>query len=61
MKKVCKKYKICYVKNAENILDNKDLIYWDENDANSGFHPSTLGGKKMATKIAEYLLYDKIE
>jgi len=57
---LCLKHGINYVANAHNILDSKNLIFWDESDLNSGFHPNTQGSIKIAEKIAEYLIYGYI-
>lgn len=45
-----------YFKNFIHILKNKSLLFFKPGDANSGFHPNTIGTTRIAEYLHEYLL-----
>ena len=53
-RKACDDNGVIYVENSQGILSEKDDMFVEEDDKNSGYHPSTKGCKKLAISIAEY-------
>lgn len=51
----CSTLDISYIFNSEYILCNKDYIWFHKTDANSGFHPNTLGCFTIANLLHQYL------
>lgn len=60
-RRVCQNNNVNFVENSSDILDSKELMFWDQVDPYSGFHPSTKGSMKIVGKIVEYLVNNKIE
>lgn len=60
-KDICDKNNVLYVDGSNDILNCSDDMYVNDEDPNSGFHPSTRGSKKIAISIAEYLVNGKLE
>lgn len=53
-RKACDDNGAIYVENSQGILSEKDDMFVEEDDKNSGYHPSSKGCKKLAISIAEY-------